>query len=93
MGSDLTAAQLAEIVGPVRDLLPDGALSSPFAEEVCEAVLTRWLIGEGYHSFDWAYNSDMERVELSLYDDEPYWGKTQLQALVSAVVAARTEKK
>ena len=116
----MTAAQLAEIVGPVRDLLPEwlayhphkspsvswwtiadkrGYVSTTEAravEPICEAVLTRWLLHHHnadhvcFDTYPVAPIKSRYRVSECGVDEQ---GETLLQALVAAVVAARTEKK
>lgn len=45
-----------------------------------------WLIGEGFHSFEWDYDSNLEKVTLALYD-HVLRGESHHECLVAAAHA------
>lgn len=60
-----------------------------------EAQFTRHLIGEGFHSFEWASDSDTETLTLICYGEEwtvPHGPGAMLAALCAALTAIEKEK-
>lgn len=49
-----------------------------------ESSLTRWLIGQGFHRFEWSHNSDTDKVILDLYGNA-FVATTLIEALAAAV--------
>lgn len=62
--------------------LPDR--EEPVAAALLRCAAEDWIIGEGFHSFEWDYNSDRELVTLSLYGQIEVEGKTHHHCLVAA---------
>lgn len=66
--------------------LDDSSIGGETAIALFRDSITNYLIGEGYHSFEWGYDSDTELVTLDLYDSQ-HAGRTQLHALHSALTS------
>ena len=53
------------------------------AAALCRCAVEDWLIGEGYHAFEWDHDSNTDLVVLILYDIEGR-GPTIHHALIAA---------
>lgn len=56
------------------------------AEAMIFGSAVMWLIGEGYHRFEFEHNSDTDLVGVTLYD-EPVWAEHGLAAVLAACAA------
>lgn len=66
---------------PWSNKLQEGAVVLMF-----EASMTRWLVGEGFHSFEWG-NGESPTVTLDLYDHH-FENKSERDSLVKLLAAA-----
>lgn len=81
------------VLGAVRHqwLLSGKLLQTDHAAMLFEASMIRWLIGEGFHSFEWDSDSDAGSVMLTLYDRE-FVDKSGRDSHIKLLAAACVER-
>lgn len=60
------------------------ALSDDAAKFIVQSTLTNYLIFEGYHTFEWKYNSDTNKLTLTTYNLD-FTGENEIDCLSRAV--------